>query len=137
MRIIDGSGTHTFNALHCRGFDNYTKEKRRVLFDPIDEIKEEDVFGTSKFVTIDFLRLDATQRDELNDIFIDNNITKIDTLDEYLSGESYDEYTGVTDPIFIETNKFNARKSINSRDILYYQTRLTFRFDTVTTIVKP
>ncbi len=132
MTIIDGSGSHVFNEQHVRGFDNRSKEKRAKVYTNIDIIKSESVIGFSRFVTIQFMQLDETLRDTLNEIFYDNNITSMTTIDEVLVGEDYTIYTGVTNPIFIETKTFNPRKSKNSKDILYYQSRLKFRFDTIT-----
>lgn len=136
MRFIDGSGTHTFNPSIVSGIDNYSKEKRKNKYTSIDDINSELLIGTSYFITFDFFSLNESERNVLNDIFEDNNLTSIDNYDEVLTGESYKTLGSVTNPIYIETSKIQFKKATNKKDILKYNSRLKIRFDSVASATK-
>ncbi len=136
MRLIDGSGTHTFNSSIISGIDNYSNEKRMNRYKSIDALESENVFGTSFFIQFDFFQLNESERDTLNTIFIDNNLTSIDNFDEVLAGETYKILSGATNSIFITTKSIQFKRSIESKGIDFYNSRLIIRFDSVATATK-
>ena len=145
MRIIDGSGTHTFPAEKTSDIDDYMDLSRDVSYVSIDKLGTSANIGTDKNLTVTFFQLTRTQVDELITIFKDSkestngnsSITKIDNIDEVLSGETFTELLAATNGFFIETKELVPKKSIESKDIKFWNARLKFRFDTVTNPTKP
>lgn len=137
MTIIDGVSTYTFPDFKNSGLDNYSREKRMVRYKSIDQLNTESIIGSDYTIDITFYQLTGSERDDINSIFLENSTTEISTIDEVLSGESYIKFSVTTTPIFIENKKIQFKKSIESKDIVYYNARLTYRADSLSTPTKP
>lgn len=137
MRIIDGSGTHIFINRISSNINSYNNEKRTIRYKSISQIESESTIGTNKFITFKFKGMTLTEKNLLNTIFIDNDITKIDNFDEVLSGENYTQLLAATDGFFINNRTFKSKQSIDTKDIEFFNATLTIRFDTNSIIAKP
>jgi len=137
MRIIDGSGTHTFINRISSDIDAYNLETREVRYKSISQVTTQSTIGTDYITTFDFQGMTLAEKNELNAIHASKSITLIDNLDEVLSSEGYTEYTAPTLGFFIENKSFKSKQSIKSKDIKFYNARLIIRFDVVTDKIKP
>ena len=137
MTIIDTSGTHVFSSDLVSDIDDFGTDTRDVTYKNIALHNSNATIGTDIFIVFNFFQLDRTELTELNTIFTTNkannsSITSITNIDEVLTGEKYTEMLGATNGIYIETKKWKQKKSIQSKDIKFWNTRLTFRVDAVT-----
>jgi len=141
MRIVDTSGTHTFLIETVSDINDFGTISRDVTYKNIALHNSSVSIGTDKVITFDFFQLDRTKLTELNTIFTTNkgdnsSIALITNVDEVITGETYLELVGATNGIYIDTKQWKQKKSIQSKDIQFWNTRLTFRFDTVVTKTK-
>lgn len=141
MRIINGVGTYTFPTEKCTDIGDYGINTRDYFYKSIDGLNSSSNIGSENVIEISFFQLSVAELGNLKLIFnaskVSNaSITQIDDYDEVLTGESYTKLLGATNGIFIETKKWNQKKSIKSKDIKFYNARFVFRFDTATTHIK-
>lgn len=141
MTITDTAGTHIFPSFNCSDLYDYGNVSRHESYTNIADLNSTSAIGSDLLITINFYQLTRSKLTELNDIFILNksnnaSITQIDNSDEVNTGETYIKFLGATNGIFIETKQWKQKKSVNTKDIQYWNTRLDIRFDTATTHVK-
>lgn len=138
MRIIDTSGTTTFDNKIVNSFDNYMNVTRDVFYTSIDKLNSSANIGDDYIIELDFLAMNRTELNNLNTIFKTNrtdnaSITSLDNYDEVITGETYTTYSG---NVYIETKNWSQKKTVNIKDIEKYNVRLKFRFDTIATATK-
>ena len=132
MTIIDSADTYVFKERQ----NTFLIEKTKRINDYkiIDKTQDESNIGIDQEINIKFYELTESNKSDLEDVFILNEITSISNIDEVEVGEDYITLTGVTNNPFIISpkNKPKFRFVIEKKGINFYNFRMSIRFDTKT-----
>lgn len=132
MTIIDSNDTYIFKERQNTFL--IEKTKRIVDYKIVDKTQDESKIGIDQEISIKFYELTESNKSDINDIFILNEITSISNIDEVDVGQDYVTLTGVTNDPFIVSpkNEPKFRFVIEKKGIDYYNFRMSVRFDTKT-----